>query len=88
MCPKNLNFTLVGGFSSSYSKQLNIHVRKCDQEYLDKNYPGETCAEDAEIERVLRYIEIFVPVVNQFFDENDLSSNPIKTTLNMVYSIG
>lgn len=30
-------------------------------------------------------VELMVPVVHQFFDEKDVTNNPIKTTVNMLY---
>jgi len=33
-------------------------VHRCNQEYLDKNYPGETCASDEEIDKAIDKAEI------------------------------
>eukprot|EP00347_Sterkiella_histriomuscorum_P003054 403365765 len=85
-CPKNFNLTLQGSFSSQSSQFLRVELKKCDQNYLNQYYPNETCANQQEIDEVFDGLELFVPVINQYFDAYDVETlNPIKTTIQVLY---
>ncbi len=49
-------------------KLLIVEIQKCQQTYLDQQYPGLKCANDTEIDRVINNINLMVPVMNEYFD--------------------
>eukprot|EP00347_Sterkiella_histriomuscorum_P003157 403365373 len=84
-CPKDVNLTLQGGFSSPSLKMLRTIIVRCENDYLQKHYPNETCGTKEEIDAALDNVEIYMPVINQYFDEFDHSDNPIKTNIENLY---
>ncbi|CDW88841.1 UNKNOWN [Stylonychia lemnae] len=85
LCPDKLNLTLQGSFSSKQAKFLRINVRKCEESRLKLLYPNETCASQSEIDRVFEKMQLWVPIINQYFDDYELNAYPIKTTIYNAY---
>ncbi|CDW85325.1 UNKNOWN [Stylonychia lemnae] len=81
LCPKNFTLKLQGSFSSRSAKFLRVKVNKCDQARLILSNPNEKCANKTEIDRIFENLQIFVPIINQYFDDSDHSENPIKSTI-------
>lgn len=77
-CPQNFSFSVTGNFVSNTKKSLYISVRKCDQTYLNKYYPGQMCKNDTEIAKALENLQVNLPIMTSYFDEEEYLENPIK----------
>jgi hypothetical protein len=85
MCPENFTMNMRGNWESKTMEFLDFHIKRCSQEYLDENFPGETCASTEEIDALLATSFVNVAMMNQYFDQSDRGPNPIKTVIKTSY---
>ena len=56
LCPKEMNFELIGGSSSTLQTQFQIAVEACSQKNLDKKGKNEKCMNKTVIEETLNHL--------------------------------
>lgn len=80
-----MEIELAGSWSNYFIKYLEIKLLKCNAPNFDGTPTTRKCANDTDIERVFEFIELSVAVLQQYFDSNDKSENPIKNSIEFIY---
>ncbi|CDW79917.1 UNKNOWN [Stylonychia lemnae] len=83
MCPITTDFFVQGDFGSKIQKSLVLIVDYCNQTFLDLQSPGKgrICKSIQEIDQVIPFSILYHHNKQLQFDQNDFTSNPVKSTL-------
>ncbi len=75
---------MQGSFTSKKVRYFTIEVDYCNQKYLSTKYPDKNlkCKSKDESLKLLESIQVFVPLMTQYFDQNEFSQSPIKSLIN------
>eukprot|EP00347_Sterkiella_histriomuscorum_P020940 403335868 len=85
-CPKNLSLHLVGSYNSNSAKMGYFSLGKCTQQNLDQKGIKKKCASEKDIYDALDQVEILVTVLTSYIDVNDVSPDPRKNIIKILYS--
>ncbi|CDW78048.1 UNKNOWN [Stylonychia lemnae] len=63
------------------TQYISLYLSPCDQKLLDSKYPGSVCQNETEkVKYAVSNSYLRVIFTNRYFDVEDFSDNPVKTT--------
>ncbi|CDW76435.1 UNKNOWN [Stylonychia lemnae] len=83
---QDFNATLKATRFSEQNKYLAVKIAKCNQEFLEDQYPGQnlTCKSDEEITHLADEVLVQIVYMYEHFDENDYNDS-VKPQMNSLY---
>lgn len=74
----------MGSYAAPKAKVVSFQVDYCTQDYLEWKFPGtnKTCKTKKEADEIIGAIQVYLPVLTQYFDQNEFEESPIKNLIN------
>jgi hypothetical protein len=83
-CPESIEGVVIQGTASTKNKTFFMAtVDACNQDTLDKYFPGKVCKTFNESLSVLPLTEFYYQVKDQYFDAREFDMSPIKSNVQM-----